>query len=49
MLCETVIKTLFMGRRVGGDAKAVGLSGFRASLKQVGLCEVGVFEVSEMH
>lgn len=28
MLCETVIKTLFMGRRVGGDAKAVELSGF---------------------
>lgn len=49
MLCVTVIKTLFMGQRVGGDAKAVELSGFGASLKQAGLCEVAVFEVSEMH
>lgn len=31
-----------------GDGRAVQLSAFGASLKQAGLCEVAVFEVSEM-
>lgn len=49
MLCETVIKTLFMGQLVGEMQKQLSSPTSGASLKQAGLCEVAVFEVSEMH